>query len=123
MNKLAPALLLLVMAGVVNGVGQVIMRWGGKQATVPFAMSNFPAWVMSSKWWLCGLFLSWTTGLVWALLVKKVPLVIALPVYAGTGYICTLVGSVVALSEKPNAYQAAGTALVLVGIGLIISRS
>ena len=122
MGEQATALWLLVLAGMVNGVGQVIMRWGGKAATVPFSTHNLVTWLIASKWWLLGLVFTWTSGLFWALLLKKVQLVVALPLFAGTSYLVTILAAVVLLAERPNPYQIMGMFLVMGGVGLIITH-
>ena len=122
MKDQAAAVWMLIASGIFNGVGQVIMRWGGRDAKVPFSMSNLGPWTMASKWWLLGLIVTWTSGLFWAILLRKVPLVLALPLFAGTAYLLTLVGAVFILGERPTPYQTLGILLIVVGAGLIISH-
>jgi multidrug transporter EmrE-like cation transporter len=118
----AAYLWMLFGSGAANGIGQVTMRWGGRNAKVPFSTEHFIEWASSSRWWLLGLLLTWTSGLAWAVLLRSVRLVIALPLFAGTAYLLTLLGAIVLLGERPSVLQVAGILCVMVGIVLIVAR-
>jgi len=122
MKEQAVYLWMLVTSGILNGVGQVVMRWGGRDAKVPFSTHSIPAWAYSSRWWILGLFITWSSGLFWALLLRNVRLTIALPLFAGTAYVLTVLGAVVLLSERPTMTQYAGMLCVMLGILLIVIR-
>lgn len=122
MKEQASYLTMLACSGVLNGVGQVVMRWGGRDAKVAFSFQHFGDWAISSRWWLFGLLLTWSSGLFWALLLRHVRLVIALPLFAGTAYTLTVLGAVVLLAERPTTTQYLGLMLVMAGIFLIVMR-
>ncbi len=122
MKEQAIYLWMLACSGILNGVGQVVMRWGGRDAKVGFSLQHFGDWAMSSRWWLLGLFLTWSSGLFWAILLRHVRLVIALPLFAGTAYTLTVVGAIVLLAEKPTSTQYLGLMFVMFGIFLIVMR-
>lgn len=113
---------LLLISGVLNAVGQLTMRWGARENKLPFSLHNLPAWLMSSRWWLLGLLLCWSSGLFWAVLVRNVRLVIALPILAGTTYVLTTIGAVAILAERPTPIQWAGLTLVFAGTMLILVK-
>jgi len=112
---------ILLLVGALNGIGQVVMRWGGLQAKEPFNLSNFAQWAWSSRWWLLGLVITWGSGLGWAFVLRKMRLVVALPLFVGVSYVLSLVGGVWLLSERPSPPQWVGVLLVFVGILLIAS--
>lgn len=122
MKEQAAYLWMLACSGVLNGIGQIVMRWGGRDAKVPFSMHSIGEWALSSRWWILGLFLTWSSGLFWALLLRHVRLVIALPLFAGTAYTLTVLGAIVLLAEKPTASQYLGLMFVMLGIFLIVLR-
>jgi multidrug transporter EmrE-like cation transporter len=117
----ASNLLVLLLAGAVNGAGQVTMRWGGRDSTAPFSLANLGPWMYASRWWLLGLIVTWSTGLVWAVMLRKVPIVLALTLFAGSSYVLALLGGFWILGERPATPQWLGLALVLAGILLIAS--
>ena len=120
MNRQISALTLLICVGVINGLSQVIMRWAGKGIVEPFSLSNLGPWLFASRWWLLGLGLSWTTGMLWAVMLKKVPLAIALPLFTGSVYVVTLLGAFVFLAERPSQLQISGIVLTVSGIALMV---
>jgi multidrug transporter EmrE-like cation transporter len=122
LKEQAAYLWMIASAGVLNGVGQVVMRWGGRDAKVPFSLHNIGDWATSSRWWILGLFVSWTSGVLWALLLRHVRLVIALPIFVGTAYTLTVLGGLVLLAERPTVSQYLGMLLVIAGILLIVLR-
>jgi len=121
MKESAALLWMVVMSGILNGIGQVTMRWGGRDAKIPFSFRNFGEWAGSSKWWILGLILTWVSGVLWAVLLRNVRLGIAFPLFAGTSYFLTIVGAFVVLSERPSTTQLVGMLLVMGGIALIMT--
>ena len=115
MKESALSIRLLLFSGVLNAVGQLTMRWGARGPKVPFSFHNIFEWIGSSRWWLLGLLLCWSSGLFWAVLVRSVRLVIALPILAGTTYVLTTIGAVALLAERPTPIQWAGLILVFAG--------
>ncbi len=111
---------MVVASGVLNGVGQITMRWGGRDAKIPFSFQNLGNWAFSSKWWLVGLILTWGSGVLWAVLLRQVRLSTAFPLFAGTSYVVTALGALVVLAERPSTTQLVGMFLVMGGIALII---
>jgi len=122
MKEQASSLGMLAFAGVLNAAGQVTMRWGGRGAKVPFSLHHLPDWALSSRWWLLGLLITWSSGLFWAVLLRSVRLGIALPLFAGTSYVLTVVASVVILAERPTTSQYVGMLFVMIGVLLIVIR-
>jgi multidrug transporter EmrE-like cation transporter len=122
MKESASSIWMLISAGTLNGIGQLVMRWGGRDAKVAFSWAHLGDWVVSSRWWIFGLLLSWTSGLLWALLLRNIRLVIALPVFAGISYGLSFVGSVALLGEKPSTTQYLGILCVTLGICLIVFK-
>lgn len=113
---------MLAFSGVLNGIGQVVMRWGGRDAKVPFSLHHFSDWAASSRWWLLGLLLTWASGLFWALLLRSVRLAIALPLFVATSYALTILGAIVLLAERPTFSQYLGMVCVMMGVALIVIR-
>jgi len=112
---------LLLAAGVANGIGQVVMRWGGKMADVPFAWNNLAAWTHSSRWWLFGLLITWLTGICWAVLLRDVRLSVALMIFAGGAYSTSYICAFALLGERLSTIQIAGLTLVILGLAMAIA--
>jgi multidrug transporter EmrE-like cation transporter len=116
--------MLLVLISIVNTASQILMRWGGVQA----ARSAGPAptawqWLWVSRWWLCGIVIGWIAGLGWAWCLRRLPLGIAIPLYAGLVYVLTVVSGAYFLKERMGGIQIAGIATILIGILLVTLAS
>lgn len=123
MKESSAAIALLFLSGVVNGFGQITMRWGGRSAAgVPFSLQHFGHWASASRWWIVGLFVCWSSGLSLAFLVRSIRLFIALPIFAGMTYVLTVLGAVALLGERPSIAQYAGLAMIFAGTMLILVR-
>jgi multidrug transporter EmrE-like cation transporter len=110
----------LVAISVLNSVGQVVMRWGGKQRLGP----HMPAapqyqWLWSSRWWLLGIILTWVCGLGWAWCLRKIPLATAMPVYSGLVYVLSVLGGAYFLKERMSSLQVLGVVTILIGVVLV----
>jgi drug/metabolite transporter (DMT)-like permease len=113
-------LIFLIVISVVNSAGQVIMRWGGNQSTTTLSpATTHQQWLWASRWWLLGMVVTWICGLGWAWCLRRLPLVVALPIYSGLVYVLSLVGGASLLKERISPTQALGIAFVLVGIFLV----
>jgi multidrug transporter EmrE-like cation transporter len=117
-------LTLLVLISVVNAASQILMRWGGVQA----ARCTAPAltvweWLWVSRWWLSGIMVGWIAGLGWAWCLRRLPLGLAIPLYAGLAYVLSLVSAVYILKEKMSAGQIVGIAVILTGVLLVTLSS
>ena len=116
--------ILLIVISVVNTASQLLMRWGGLQS----ARGAGPAltawrWLWVSRWWLCGILIGWVAGLGWAWCLRRLPLAIAIPLYAGLVYVLSIVGGACFLKEKMSGIQMAGVATILIGILLVTLAS
>ena len=112
--------ILLLGAGIINGVGQVMMRAGGKEAGVRELITLKGA--CSHPVWSMGLIVCWVCGLFWAWLVPRAPLMAAIPVYVGVCFITVAVGSIAALGEPMRLREGLGALLVVAGITLLARR-
>jgi multidrug transporter EmrE-like cation transporter len=120
MPERALYLAFLVAISVVNSIGQVMMRWGGRQ---PIG-SHTPApahlvWVWQSRWWLLGIVVTWVCGLGWAWCLRKLPLATAVPLYSGLVYVLSVLGGTWFLKERISTVQALGVATILIGVLLV----
>ena len=110
----------VVSVGLLNGLGQVIMRVGGRHCTAGGLVGYRE--LAGHPLWLLGLGLSWCCGIAWAWLVTRVPLIIAIPVNVGVYFITIALASRLMLGEGLTPRQGVGFALVLMGIALVCSR-
>ena len=58
--------------------------------------------------------------MLWAVMLKKVPLAIALPLFTGSVYVVTLLGAFVFLADRPSQLQISGIVLTVSGIALMV---
>src|SRR5262249_45051049 len=119
MNSLGLSIL-LVGAGITNGVGQIMMRAGGRDAGSGELITLKGAF--AHPMWSLGLIVCWVCGLFWAWLVPRLPLMTAVPVYVGICFITVAVGSVAALGEPMRIKEGLGALLVIAGITLLARR-
>jgi multidrug transporter EmrE-like cation transporter len=124
MRTQAAYLALLVLVSVVNSASQILMRWGGMQ----LAVSATPAptvwhWLWVSRWWLSGIMVGWVAGLGWAWCLRRLPLGLAIPLYAGLVYVLSVVSGCYLLKEKMTLLQVVGALVILVGILLVALSS
>jgi multidrug transporter EmrE-like cation transporter len=124
MRNESASLILLVLISIVNTASQILMRWGGVQAarsagSAPTAWR----WLWVSRWWLCGIVIGWIAGLGWAWCLRRLPLGIAIPLYAGLVYVLTVVSGAYFLKERMGGIQIAGIATILIGILLVTLAS
>jgi drug/metabolite transporter (DMT)-like permease len=117
-------LVLLVLISVINAASQILMRWGGVQA----AQRAAPAltvweWLWISRWWLSGIMVGWIGGLGWACCLRRLPLGLAIPLYAGLAYILTILSAAFILKEKMSPGQLVGIAVILTGVLLVTLSS
>lgn len=121
MREQAAYMALLVGISVVNSVGQVMMRWGGREsAKLSLPSGALYSWLGSSRWWLVGVLVTWSCGLIWAWCLRRVPLVAAMPIYSGLVYVLSVIGGAWLLREKVSSIQGMGIALVLAGLLLLM---
>lgn len=111
---------LLVSAGCINGIGQIMMRAGGKGAAVGELLTVRGG--LAHPVWSAGLMICWVCGLFWAWLVPKAPLMTAIPTYVGVCFLTVALGSVAALGEPMRMREGIGSVLVLAGIALLARR-
>src|SRR5260370_13969020 len=118
-------LILLVLISVVNAAAQILMRWGGVQA----AQCTAPAltvweWLWVSRWWLSGIMVGWIAGLGWAWCLRRLPLGLAIPLYAGLAYVLSVAGGAFLLKERMTTLQIVGAAVCLSGLllGALLPR-
>lgn len=113
-------LALLILTGLLNTAGQLLMRWGGAQASGALAPTQTPGrWLASSRWWLLGIGVSWFAGFGWAWCLRRLPLGFALPLYTGLVYVLSLIGARYLLHERVSSVQMVGIAAILCGLLLV----
>ena len=103
--------------GLLNATGQVLMRLGGRDLVT----RNLVA-LLSRPLWVFGLLLCWCCGLVWAVLVTRVPLGVATPLFMGTFFGAVALLSFLLLGEPLTTRQWIGFALLLGGIVLVSAK-
>ncbi len=104
--------------GVLNAVGQVMMRLAGRDLETRKLVDLIgrPAWVF-------GLVLCWCCGLAWAVLVTRVPMGVGVPLFIGTFFSMIALLSHYWLGEPLALKQGIGFLLVFGGILLIARQS
>ena len=113
-------LFLLILTGVFNTIGQLLMRWGGNRAASSSTAAHTAGrWLVTSRWWLLGIAVSWLAGIGWAWCLRRLPLGFALPLYTGFVYVLTLLGAGLLLKERLTSIQVLGVAAILCGILLL----
>lgn len=113
-------LILLVLISIVNAASQILTRWGGVQsAERTAACSSVWAWLWASRWWLSGIMVGWISGLGWAWCLRRLPLGIAIPLYAGLAYVLSILSAAYILKERMSAGQIVGIAVILTGVLLV----
>jgi multidrug transporter EmrE-like cation transporter len=124
MRNESASLTLLILISIVNAASQILMRWGGVQAAqdTRSPLTGWQ-WLWVSRWWLCGIVIGWVAGLGWAWSLRRLPLGIAIPLYAGLVYVLTLVCGVCFLKERMSGTQITGVAAILLGILLVTLSS
>ena len=111
---------MLVVISVVNTASQLLMRWGGEQAARHGSHTGTVwLWLWNSRWWLCGILVGWVAGLGWACCLRRLPLGLAIPLYAGLAYAFSVVSGAYILKERMSALQICGTVVILAGILLV----
>jgi multidrug transporter EmrE-like cation transporter len=124
MREHALYLAVLVSISLINSVGQIMMRWGGKQSAAASRPSPTQLqWLWTSRWWLLGIVITWLCGLGWAWCLRRLPLAVALPVYSGLVYGLSVLGGAYLLKEKLSSIQTVGVLLIIVGMLLVMSLS
>lgn len=103
--------------GFLNGIGQVLMRVGGRDQ--PFAALFSAHGLVNHPVWWAGMALAWCCGLSWAWLVTRVSLGLAIPLNVAAFWITAVLASHLWLGETLTLRQIAGFALVIAGISLL----
>jgi hypothetical protein len=109
-----------IIVAVVSGMGQMTMRYGGRGESVRSLLSLQA--LTEHRTWLLGLVLCWLCGLAWAVIVTRINLTVALPVFFGCLYITTGIGGFIVMGDGVQLKDAMGCVLVLVGIVAIVWR-
>lgn len=107
-----------VLIGMVNGLGQIFMRMDSRE--LRFAelfsgrgLASFP------RWWI-GLLLCWFCGLAYAVVVTRLRLGVAVPVFIGTMYLAVTVFSSLFLRESIQGRDALAFAAIAIGIAMLV---
>ena len=117
-------LVLLVLISITNSASQILMRWGGMQsAREGGSTATTWHWLWISRWWLSGIVVGWIAGLGWAWCLRRLPLGLAIPVYAGLAYVLSVISGAYILRERMSALQIAGAVVILAGILLVTLSS
>jgi multidrug transporter EmrE-like cation transporter len=110
----------LVTISLINAASQILMRWGGAQSLHSHsANAGTWQWLWNSRWWLLGIMVGWVAGLGWAWCVRRVPLGVGVPLYAGLVYILSVLSGVCFLKERISSVQAVGIITILIGLILV----
>ena len=109
-----------IIAATLTGVGQLVMRYGGRGESVRSLLSLQA--LNEHRIWLLGLVLCWLCGLAWAVVATRINLAVALPVFFGASYITIAIGGFIFLRDGFQLKYAVGCVLILVGIVAIVWR-
>ncbi len=109
-----------IIAATLSGVGQLVMRYGGRGESVRSLLSLQA--LNEHRIWLLGLVLCWLCGLAWAVVATRINLAVALPVFFGASYITIAIGGFIFLRDGFQLKYAVGCVLILVGIVAIVWR-
>lgn len=102
--------------GVINAGGQTMMRYAGRDLedrSLPILITR-PLWVS-------GLVLCWVCGLLWAVLITRVPLGVAIPLNMGAFFIAATAFSNRVLGEAVGWKEGLAILLIFAGI-LLLAR-
>ena len=98
-------------------LGIALLKHWGEGARSSIGASHFGA---ASVWWTgLGALAYLASFLLWMVLLTRAPLSVVYPLSVGVTLCLTLVASVLMFHERPSAVQLLGSALVLLGVGLI----
>lgn len=99
-----------------SALGQVLMRLGGRDVA-----ERSMTLLLSRPVWAAGLVLGWMCGLAWSVIVTRVPLGIAWPVFMGVSFAVLTTLTYFWLGEPLVARQWIGITLIFGGI-LLVTR-
>jgi drug/metabolite transporter (DMT)-like permease len=115
-------LLIILFSVVITAVAQVVLKRGMSGAGMHEALAE--GWLSAAvavafnAWVVTGLALYFLGGLVWLVVLNRVPVSFAYP-FVGLGFVITAVLAWGALGEALSAERAFGTLLVALGVALI----
>lgn len=93
-----------------------VKNWGG-QARDSLAAGNYAS---PAIWWtMVGAAAYLISFLFWLVLLTRAPLSVIYPLSVGTTLCLTLLASIVLFDERPSPLQLTGSALILLGVGMI----
>jgi multidrug transporter EmrE-like cation transporter len=107
-----------IIVAVVSGIGQMTMRYGGRGESVRSLLSLQA--LTEHRTWLLGLVVCWLCGLAWAVVVTRISLAVALPVFFGALYITVAIAGYLFLQDGFQLKYAVGCVLILVGIVAVV---
>jgi multidrug transporter EmrE-like cation transporter len=109
-----------IVLGALNAIGQIMMRMDGGNHSARELLS-FGGLILHSTWW-SGLLLCWTCGLGYALIIGRLRLSVAMPLFFGVMYLSVTFGSIAILKEPSSWREAIASALILLGVLMLMRR-
>jgi drug/metabolite transporter (DMT)-like permease len=115
-------LLIILFSVVITAVAQVVLKRGMSGAGMHEALAQ--GWLSAAvavafnAWVVAGLALYFLGGLVWLVVLNRVPVSFAYP-FVGLGFVITAVLAWGTLGEALSTERAFGTLLVALGVALI----
>lgn len=121
MSKISFAL--IIVSVVLSAVAQILLKSGMRSGAVQNALSkNFtietPFSVISNLSVLGGLFVYFTSALLWLLVLAKVDVSLAYP-FVALGFVLTAVAGHLLFGEVITVQRTAGIVLVCAGVGVL----
>jgi drug/metabolite transporter (DMT)-like permease len=116
---------LLALTALILVVSQILLKQGMRSGS-PLSVANLSQlgellWrILSSPVLLLGYALSGISALLWLLVLSRVELTYAAPLFTGMYYILLFVGSGLVLGETIGLAKGAGTMLIVAGVVLIM---
>lgn len=115
----AASLALLLFAVASAATGQVLLKHGMNLVTADNTGTALPLRVATSPWILLGLTVFAISAVAWLSTLSRLPLSLAYP-FNALGYLGILGASTVLLHERTNQWTWFGTALVAVGLVVVV---
>jgi multidrug transporter EmrE-like cation transporter len=96
--------------------GMLLLRHGGKGIALTGDLKNL---LFNARLWLAGMAVSWLAGLVYAVVLTRIELNFAYPVYLALTYVMVTAGSRFFLHEAFSPMKMLGVGIILLGLIII----
>jgi multidrug transporter EmrE-like cation transporter len=96
--------------------GVLLLRYGGKDIALTGDLKNI---LFNARLWLAGMAVSWLAGLAYAVVLTKVELNFAYPVYVALTYVMVAAGSRFFLHEAFSPMKMLGVGVILLGLVIV----